>query len=93
MPRDTQTPKPPRWQPTWRRVGTTSVGAFLVVLGFLAGRMDGGADPGLADDTTSSRSAVRQKAAVSSGTQAPAASLTESESVSPDPSPPTTHSS
>jgi hypothetical protein len=33
---------------TWHRIGTGSIGAFVLVLAFLAGRMNGGADPGLA---------------------------------------------
>jgi hypothetical protein len=93
MSRNTEPPKPPRWQPTWRRVSTTSVGAFIVVLGFLAGRMQGGADPGIAEDSKASRPSVRQKAPVTTRTQAPAQSQSSAVSVSPDPSPPTTHSS
>jgi hypothetical protein len=33
--------------PTWRRIITGSLGTFAVVLGFLAGRMNAGADPGV----------------------------------------------
>ena len=102
MPTHRQTPNPPRWQPTWRRVGATSVGAFVVVLGFLGGRMNAGADPGLANSSTKTRSAVHQKAAATSTTtrtqtqtqtQTSPATASGYASVTPDPNPPTTHSS
>jgi hypothetical protein len=80
MPRGTATP----WQPTWRRVITGSAGAFMVVLGFLGGRMDGGADPGLAASETK----THQKATVT-----PSAVTTTTITQAPDPNPPTTHSS
>jgi hypothetical protein len=105
MPRHAQTSPTSRWQPTWRRVGTTSVGAFVVVLGFLAGRMSGGADPALIDSATAKRPSARQKAVTStpSTSSAPVAapgsssattdSTTDYSSAAQDPSPPTTQSS
>ena len=100
MPRQPDTPRPPRWQPTWRRVSTTSVGAFVVVLGFLAGRMSGGADPALSGDRTASKTASTSQSTVrrsTTTTSAPAQTYSQSDGgyagVAQDQSPPTTHSS
>ena len=77
-------PRPPlRWQPTWGRVAGGSLGVFMVLLAFLAGRMRAGDDPGLASGTSKSPKASTQ-------TQTPSPSQTQTQS---DPNPPTTHSS
>jgi hypothetical protein len=103
MSRDPHKSAPPRWQPTWRRVATGSVGAFVVVLGFLAGRMNGGADPGLAssarhgDAATSVHATTTktQSTTTTTGTAAPTTQTVPQQptQVAQDPSPPTTHSS
>jgi hypothetical protein len=40
------------WEPTWRRLVGSTVVLVLVILAFLVGRVRGGADPGLARETT-----------------------------------------
>jgi hypothetical protein len=81
-------------------VSTTSVGAFVVVLGFLAGRMNGGADPALSGEKTTSKTAPASQSTVrrsTTTTTTPAQTYSHSDrgyaGVAQDPSPPTTHSS
>ena len=37
----------PRWDPTWKRLAAGTLALFLVILAFLAGRVQAGDDPGL----------------------------------------------
>ena len=85
-------PRPPlRWQPTWGRVAGGSLGVFMVLLAFLAGRMRAGDDPGLASSTSKSPKASTQTQSRSqSQTQSQSQAQTQTQS---DPNPPTTHSS
>jgi hypothetical protein len=87
-------------------VGGSSLGVFLVILAFLAGRMRAGDDPALSAKASASRPAASQKATTGArsktpaASQAPAASQTsqaqtqqQSSAKSSDPNPPATHSS
>jgi hypothetical protein len=56
-----------RMQPSWRRIVTGSLATFAVVLGFLAGRMNAGADPGIARSTTAHAKVVKKTPATQSG--------------------------
>ena len=89
-------PRPPlRWQPTWGRVAGGSLGVFMVLLAFLAGRMRAGDDPGLASGTSKSPKASTQTQSRSRSqtqTQSPPQAQTQAQTQS-DPNPPTTHSS
>jgi hypothetical protein len=50
-------------QATWRRIIIGSLGTFAVVLGFLAGRMNGGGDPGLDGSATAHAKVVKSRSA------------------------------
>ena len=52
---------------TWRRIITGSLGTFAVVLGFLAGRMTGGGDPGLPQSATAHAKVVKSTPGTSAG--------------------------
>ena len=77
------------WWIFWGRVAGGSLGVFMVLLAFLAGRMRAGDDPGLASSTSKSPKASTQTQTQSrSQSQSQAQTQTQS-----DPNPPTTHSS
>jgi len=90
---DRQQPRPPlRWQPTWRRVAGGSVGVFVVLVAFMAGRMRAGEDPGLTSSKSSAgRVATRTQTAPSSASSTQDTSASQAQTS--DPNPPTTHSS
>jgi hypothetical protein len=82
---------------TWHRIGGTSLGAFVLVLAFLAGRMNAGADPALTGAAT-----TKAKASVQTQQSAPSSTPEETYSTdtypddsssTSDPNPPVTASS
>jgi hypothetical protein len=87
---------PSRFEPTWRRLGAATVGLFLVIAAFLAGRMRAGADPALGQGTShAAQRAAAQSTPADPGILGgePQGSGGGAQSAPVDPSPPTTHAS
>jgi hypothetical protein len=82
-------------QATWRRIVIGSLGTFAVVLGFLAGRMNAGADAGLDGSATAHAKVVRSTPAdpSASGTTNMDSGPTSGITSTPDVNPPVTASS